>query len=658
MNTNLNITNFRKFPSERHDQFKTYPEQLLCIDEYNERTKAKSPKGHKEIFQTIKSEPPKRNSHSPKIKSTIRIPPSKSNRNGHREYQNNPNHRQMNNVRAPNYQKHQSKSQLFHPRTFYASKHRSYETPHRNTNSAPIPIYQNHNTRNHSPEHRATNQFPRIRPPYDTKYHGQEMKEIPMHRTLCQYPPERTTWLAPNRFDTHPTNAIWTSSTKDNSNEPKPTNERKEFARQIADYLIIQREIQAQLSLYAENTSSRPTQLHRDTKGHVTGSEKRDQDSQQNIALGVNTLPVQREVFQPVKQRKELFPSEFVSFDDEQWHLYDTQQQDNEIFTRKVEIKNLLEGIIHQIFPEAKLYIFGSTITGCGSKDSDLDLCIYLLSPNNDYPTDKDFTVPILNRICSLLRRSQTTWGSFRNPPYVRRGARIPILKIEAAINVSGRRKKLDVDLNCNHINGIYNSTLLRDYAKIDERFPALSLLIKDWAKGVGINDASKGTFNSLSIELMIVHYLQCVANPPVLPNLQFLFPTRYQFKSRIDKGQLEDNFPQPPRYKINQQSLGELLIGFFNYFYKFEFESKAITICHGDVIPTHHLTSSFTNEVHIQDPTNYENTAKNVTQLKLIRRLLSAKRYNLLSNHSGEGSHETWKLINERKSQDGLFDW
>jgi DNA polymerase sigma len=40
-----------------------------------------------------------------------------------------------------------------------------------------------------------------------------------------------------------------------------------------------------------------------------------------------------------------------------------------------MQIRRKILDIIHGIYSDAELFVVGSTINGCGSKDADMDLC-------------------------------------------------------------------------------------------------------------------------------------------------------------------------------------------------------------------------------------------------------------------------------------------
>jgi len=100
-------------------------------------------------------------------------------------------------------------------------------------------------------------------------------------------------------------------------------------------------------------------------------------------------------------------------------------------------------------------------------------------------------------------------------------------------------------------------------------------MVVKEWAKRRGINNASRSTFTSYSLVLMVIHYLQCGADPPVLPSLQKLYPRH--FSDRNDVRQLNVSHQLDPLpstiWNFDQRlSLSDLLLGFLRY-YAFEFK-------------------------------------------------------------------------------------
>lgn len=164
--------------------------------------------------------------------------------------------------------------------------------------------------------------------------------------------------------------------------------------------------------------------------------------------------------------------------------------------------------------------------------------------------------------------------------------AKVPILRIKC----SGDYSDIIVDLNVNNSVAIRNTHLMCYYSTctfthfngfsyskilVDWRVRPIVMVVKEWAKRRGINNSSRSSFTSYSLVLMVIHYLQCGAVPPVLPSLQQLYPKR--FNPHIDVRQLNVSqllVPSPAScWKFDQRlSLSELLLGFLHY-YAFDFK-------------------------------------------------------------------------------------
>ena len=79
--------------------------------------------------------------------------------------------------------------------------------------------------------------------------------------------------------------------------------------------------------------------------------------------------------------------------------------------------------------------------------------------------------------------------------------AKVPIIKFKDDIT------KLNITLNLNQEVSIRNTQLIRDYAKLDWRFPYLAMVMKQWARENHINNALEKTISNYSWTLMVVHF-------------------------------------------------------------------------------------------------------------------------------------------------------
>mmetsp|Transcript_3435 Transcript_3435/g.21505 ORF Transcript_3435/g.21505 Transcript_3435/m.21505 type:complete len:663 (+) Transcript_3435:3-1991(+) len=148
---------------------------------------------------------------------------------------------------------------------------------------------------------------------------------------------------------------------------------------------------------------------------------------------------------------------------------------------------------------------YGSTVMGISNPQSDIDASLVVPGCN---PEDK---VKVLKRIDRVMN---SIWKGTRKSVELRARARVPVLHYMDAIH------KLHCDVTVTTGGSAYKSKaigLLLDY---DKRAVGLVKLVKLWAKSEGINDPSNGTFNSFSLVLLVIVYLQC-QRPRVLPPLK-----------------------------------------------------------------------------------------------------------------------------------------
>lgn len=159
--------------------------------------------------------------------------------------------------------------------------------------------------------------------------------------------------------------------------------------------------------------------------------------------------------------------------------------------------------------------------------------------------------------------------------------------------------------------------------------------MIKLWARRNRINDAYNKTLSSYSLVLMVIHYLQCGCNPPVLPCLQKMMPD--VFKPNSDIKRLDLLEPLPEFLSRNAQPLGDLLLGFLYYFsYLFRFAVEVISIRLGCTIDKdtarNYVNSKNTPTqwrwICIEEPFDRTNTARSVWDEQSFSQILNVFRY------------------------------
>ncbi|GLV43903.1 GLD2 poly(A) polymerase [Carabus blaptoides fortunei] len=297
------------------------------------------------------------------------------------------------------------------------------------------------------------------------------------------------------------------------------------------------------------------------------------------------------------------------------WDAFISCQQTEETYKKKLTLWQYLYTFIRNWFPRYGLYLVGSTMSGFGSNTSDVDMCL-LVRPS--YVDQRSEALNYLEQIqhslkyCDFVDNIELIW------------AKVPILKFRDS------SRHLEVDLNCNNAVGIRNTHLLHCYANIDWRVRPLVLIVKLWASANNINDAKNMTISSYSLALMVIHYLQCGVAPPVIPCLHGLYPGKFLPDSDIHSIDMQEQLI--PFHSDNNQTLGELLLGFLRYFATFNYAVHAISVRLGARIPIDEcrLARSHKNDPHqwkhlcIEEPFDLTNTARSVYDPQIFQRIKS----------------------------------
>ncbi|GFY55794.1 poly(A) RNA polymerase gld-2 homolog A [Trichonephila inaurata madagascariensis] len=300
------------------------------------------------------------------------------------------------------------------------------------------------------------------------------------------------------------------------------------------------------------------------------------------------------------------------------WEHYIKTRQKEEMYIKKMNLRTAVHSLLSQIFPNCGLRVVGSSVNGLGTNSSDVDMCLVLASPVEiDQQTEAMHLLQCAQKLlnqCSFVKSTDLIT------------AKVPILKFIEKYN------SIQVDLNINNTVGIANTQLLGTYSQLDWRVPPLVLVIKKWAQDCKINNAKEMTLSSYSLVLMVIHYLQCGCDPPVLPCLQKMQSRRCDsgdyWKCLIPYGE-GCTF----RSK-NTQSLGSLLFGFFDYYSdKFDFSKDVISVRLGCKLQKQvamNFRSTKNKRGHwkficIEEPFNRTNTACAVYDQASFNRIMSA---------------------------------
>jgi len=285
------------------------------------------------------------------------------------------------------------------------------------------------------------------------------------------------------------------------------------------------------------------------------------------------------------------------------WDNFNSNVQSFECFSRKLQLKDAIHEMLKEIIPHIGVYIVGSSANGFGMNHSDVDICLMMTENEID---QKFEAIQILKIFSRALKRAA----------FIRRieviHAKVPIIKFQDSHN------NLECDINLNNHIGIRNTHLLKSYSEQDWRVRPLVLQVKRWAKYHNINDASQSTVSSYSLALMTIFYLQTIVKPAVLPVLQDLYPDK--FDKDIPVNELRLNEKLPSYTSENTMSLGELFLGFLDYYSKFNFQMNVISVRKGEIYPRSSLPrEDFTARysqwkfILIEEPFDLSNTARSV---------------------------------------------
>ena len=157
--------------------------------------------------------------------------------------------------------------------------------------------------------------------------------------------------------------------------------------------------------------------------------------------------------------------------------------------------------------------------------------------------------------------------------------ARVPVVKLTVP------EANVDCDICFNNMLAVENTKLLRDYSTIDHRLRQLVLVVKYWAKQRGVNDAYRGSLSSYCYVLMCIGLLQ-MRNPPVLPCLQRMEPKTRRLTILGHDCSYFDKVDQIAGQSRNNESLGELVVAFFDYWaHRHDFVHDVFSIRLGHLI-------------------------------------------------------------------------
>ncbi|KAJ8953350.1 hypothetical protein NQ314_007359 [Rhamnusium bicolor] len=298
------------------------------------------------------------------------------------------------------------------------------------------------------------------------------------------------------------------------------------------------------------------------------------------------------------------------------WDVFSSKAQKENTYECKINLWKNIFLYIRKCLNSYGLFMVGSTMSGFGLESSDIDMCLLTKPCTNDPRLD---SLHHLNSIRHLLVK----YGLTAEPELIL--AKVPILKFK------DKETGFEIDLNCNNSVGIRNTHLLHCYAKLDWRVRPLVIVTKLWAQANHINDAKNMTISSYSWALMVIHYLQCGVTPPVLPCLHGLVPEKFNSDNENHSMDVQEEIASIKNFRSdNTLCLGELLVGFLQYYSVYNYNQFAISVRAGCRLPIDECRymKAPKNDPHqwkylcIEEPFDFTNTARSVFDPEIFKHI------------------------------------
>ncbi|KAF9919613.1 Terminal uridylyltransferase 4 [Linnemannia zychae] len=233
--------------------------------------------------------------------------------------------------------------------------------------------------------------------------------------------------------------------------------------------------------------------------------------------------------------------------------LKSSQERDEQVDALRSRLERNLQEVYGDY--EIEVHTFGSFASGLSSKNSDADFTVY----------NCEYDIADLATMLEYLGYEDVTYIG---------NARVPI------VTFYDSDRDIQCDVNIEEPMGVINSKLIATYRKIDKRFLTLWFSIRQIAKKHGILSGSTGFLSSYALTMMMIVFLQDVANPAVLPRLQL--QSHHRMVSREVDGwdcTFDHNWSNHQTYgSDNPSCAAQLLVEFCHFYgYKFDYATKEV---------------------------------------------------------------------------------
>ena len=271
-------------------------------------------------------------------------------------------------------------------------------------------------------------------------------------------------------------------------------------------------------------------------------------------------LPIYQKIHEENEQRKDLYRDTFIKY--------------KNIIMKVLEKNNIKDT---QIEP------YGSIVNNFMTEFGDIDICI---TPS-DHNLFKDF-----DKYLQEIREEAVEEQKCANFIILEQYSKFFILKLKDI------ETEIDLDITVQYILPIINTKLIRLYSLYDQRFHILGIFLKFWVKKNHIHGALDKFLSSYALLILIIHYLQTIIEPSILPILQQVHNIKKEYvyhngeEEKVTNLYFEEDLDEINKYmniinhdEHNESTIVELLVGFFEY-YSYKYNHYIISISRSDKIP------------------------------------------------------------------------
>ena len=264
--------------------------------------------------------------------------------------------------------------------------------------------------------------------------------------------------------------------------------------------------------------------------------------------------------------------------------ICEENQLKKELYT---DVYNKYVNVISKIFDKnnvknAQIEPYGSIVNNFMIEYGDIDICII----PEDLNSISDFDA-YLEEIKEEVVNDQKCAKFITLEKY----SKFMIIKLQDI------ESEIDLDITVQNILPIINTKLIRFYSLYDQRFHILGIFMKFWVKKNQIHGALDKFLSSYALLILIIHYLQTITEPKVLPILQQVRNIKKDYiyhngeKEILTNLYFEEDLEEIKKYMSiincndeNESSVVDLLVGFFEY-YSYKYNHYLISISRSDKI-------------------------------------------------------------------------